>query len=1251
MRCLAPVILALLLAPAALADERIASEDFSGGRFVFGPDNETRGHVQVLGRTKPFERAFDLAAGSRIATGTLGTGPTDRGSIEDVTWVDVHAIDENALGRWGDFSLMRFETGGPELRLVRSSARPEATLQWFDGINWNMTGAALALDRRYRVRAVMDLDTGAMDVFVREEPIVDDPLAPRLERPELAAVLGASFKPFAPGAVRRVFALGRPSGLRVGIAGWQLWRIERRELVPCGVTRGGPVTLRYVAEATLEGDAVRRSGDALAAFWTLVPTSGMRDDFELPDVSRWSPAARVQRWSHSAASGKWSLALSEGPEPVDTEVRLPPADFDVHLKFLVPKDLRPNRHVYLVRFKNPETGAEPVGPSIYLDYGASATPGKSILIAQQKPDQYYSMEVDVKPGVWYGLTVSTRRALGGYVATFIDEAGKEVPLNDGKPLAFFLGTPAGERVLWRFFSLMAMRPGMTDWPKIDLKVSERRIPVTFRADDKSRPKGLTLRGIRRGKPIAWDSFDSKSWAALYNQSEVIDKNWPEFRIGVEQSARLWDYQAFFIEGGVYLPWSGVDPAWSTNGSMWLMVGGSLKFRPGDATAAGEFKVWKQSAERPYPLAQGVTSLTMLYVPPPLNAPAEAPAKAGELRAEMRWMFRGQAQPIPPELVRGQDVVLLHPGLPFDPAGAALFGDRLLVADRGVGIETYDRNFLRTSWDPSRLEKTISHYYGLSSFAWDPWGECFYTTSTSPQLVVKFDRDFAVKEKLRWVGDAVSHAPGPEGLFFVSSSGDVIIVDRFFGVTKTLPIEKMFGGRPLFSAAACTGKYLYLATREDSPILPLGVICVDTNGWHPIFNVDLKGKFPEVRAMATDGETMAMVNRADGRVATFALPPKHELEMHQTFVCLDDLELRPRISSEDVPLLPGPSGDAEGWAPSTAIAKNPDGEGWLVKPEGPVPTLERRGIVTIPPGAAKESLLRIRLADPQKSCTLRIGVEVREARVQPRVLLIYADPAEEPARTSDAWGRTYSIADFFARSEFAGWRTHFPFWARQISGPVDGVRLRAFRPVLMGAGAREHVFSFEKDFGLKAGDVVDGIFISPWRECPPILSLAVTPSEWVEKTSSSGAVTSRVARLEGEPGAPEAGTGRLEKVTWDEQPYDPARGTLSVSVRCADEKYRIDDVAWTPVENGRALSLSAARFFQWRVEMSTRDPWRPPGVSNLLFTFAAGRGAEPSRGSSTWVALLVLVLIAAALAFLVIGRRSLWERRKKRQRAK
>ena len=1238
MRWLALPILALLFAIPARADERIAYEDFARAEsLIFGPDNATKDalHGDALAPF-PFDHSLALKPGERISTDALATGPTDRGTLEDVVWVDLRDAQETVLGPRGDFTVVRFETGGPELRLVRSTARPEAALQWFDGINWNVTGIALALDRRYRLRVVMDLETGTMDVFVREE---SEGLPADLSGAALAksgrenpAVLGASFRPFAPGVVRRSFALGHPTGMRASLSAWQLWRNVRSELVrrDPSASANGPFSLRYAADATLEGDAVRRPGDAGGVSWTLVATSGLRDDFELPDISRWMPAARVQRQTGAACSGHWALGLSEGSRPVDTEVHLPPADFDLKLKFLVPKDLLANRQIYLVRFKSIETGAEPVGPALYLDYGA-APGGKSLIIVQLKPDQYFSQEVDVKCGVWYGLTVSTRRALSGYTATFVDAAGTEVPINEGKALPFFQGTPTGERLLWRFFSLMAMRPGMTEWPKVELKTTERRVPVTFSAEQRKALKGLTLRGIRRDKKVAihWD--DKRVFYNLMGQAEIIDKNWPEFRIGPEQAEKLKDYEVLFVEGSVFLPWGDVDLAYGTNGTMRLMTGSYVEYVPAEPTGAGEFRVWSQAAERPRTLGRGVAALSMLYVPP----------ASGDLRAELRWMVRGQAQAFPGELIRGQDVTLTHPGLSFDPAGAAWQGDRLLVATRQSGLETYDRNFVRLSWEPARFEKQISPYYGVSSFTWDPYAACFYATSGSPRLVVKYDRTLTFREQTNYTHDAAAMAAGPEGFYFVTKGGDVVLTDKFFGISKSLPMDKMFGGKPLFSAAACVDRFLYLATRADSPILPLQVICVDTSGWHPIFAVDLKDRFGEVHAMASDGETLTLLSRADARAATLVLPPRHELDLHQTFVCLDDLQLTPRRSTEDVPLLPGPAGGAEGWVPPEAVTRNPKGEGWVVRTEGIAPSLERRDIVAISPAPTKDSVLRVRLADPSGQAMFRIDLQVRDSLAQPRVLILYSDSSAEAsakAGNPDVWNRTYTVPEFFRRPEFAVWRNRFPYWSYHLAGGAEGHPIRAFRPMLIGGGVREHALSLEKDFGLKGGDVVDGVAVGCWRECPPVLSMTVSPSEWVEKTSSAGAVTSRVARVEED-------AGRLDFVSWEETPFDVSRGSMRLFARTADEKYFMDRQAWTPVENGKRLGLPLGRFLQWRVEMATKDPWRPPGVSGLLFGVApAAAGPRVGSTRTPWL-VLGAVLLAALLAALVISRRSLWERRK------
>jgi hypothetical protein len=102
--------------------------------------------------------------------------------------------------------------------------------------------------------------------------------------------------------------------------------------------------------------------------------------------------------------------------------------------------------------------------------------------------------------------------------------------------------------------------------------------------------------------------------------------------------------------------------------------------------------------------------------------------------------------------------------------------------------------------------------------------------------------------------------------------------------------------------------------------------------------------------------------------------------------------------------------------------------------------------------------------------------------------------------------------------------------------------------------------------------------------------------------------------------------------------------MQVCVRTAADKYFIDRVPWVPVDNQKTVNMPLGPYLQWRLEMSTRDAWRPPGLSGLVFGLTP---TNPSAGGdSRWAWFLLTVLAAAAAAYLLIGRRSWWEARKR-----
>ena len=1226
------------LVPTELAaDECIASEEFaSASTLLFGPDNVTRDRLSAASSSPhPFDACLELLPDVTVHSTDLTLGPTDRGSLEDVVWVELGSFEETYPGRVQGFTVVAFTGGGPEVRILRTSSRPEATLQWFDGTTWNPTGTVIRLDRRYRLRTVMYLDSGTMDVYLREEG----------HESELALTLGASFRAFSDVTVKRRLSLGRPTKMKVSLAAWQLWRVGRSELLRLSSSSqevpGGEadVVMRYAASVVLDGDATQRTSGVGTMTYTLRSARGVCDDMELTDISRWYPTARVQRQTSFRRSGQWSLGIAEGPRPVDTEVTLPHGDFKLRLHFLVPKELPANRQVYLVRFKSPETGAEPVGPSVYLDYGAAGA-GKSFIICQLNPEVYYAEEVTVEPGRWYGLRLVSQRARSAYTAWFIDDQGVEKPINEGKPLSFFLGTDIGDQVQWRFFSIVSMRPGVTDWPKIDLVPRTRRVTVSCPEKDRKLLQGLQLRGLpaERAKDLDLNDPDAVQ-KALSNYRQVIDKNWPSFTLTQADAEKLKDYVAFEILGNVYMPWQPVDFAYNTNGTMRLTTN-YVPYVPTTPTAVGEFRTWTQAGEKPRLIGQGPLYFYMLYIPP---------KDSSERRAEVRWIHphgpAGKPLPIPTELITGEDVTLDHPGAPYPLTAATVVDGKCYITLPYVGLAVYDGDWLRQRYGPNRFEKIAgSRYYMVGGFTWDPWAECFWLNSTARHLM-KLDRDLNPldKERVYFSTETVAMTAGPEDLYFITKEGAVLRYNKFLSARGVIPMEKMFGGVPLFSAVACVDHFLYLGTRRDSPIYPSHVICIDTTTWNPLFNVDLTETFPDVTAMAADGETMHLFDRGSPRVMTFKLPPRHELAPQKTFVYIDDVELTALKIAEDIRLLPDPSGGTAGWEPVNGMVKNPSGEGWVLRQNRGAVVYERSNIAYVGKEQSQYGWLKLHTLEPRSdSGMLNVDVRTAETPYVRRVAVFYTRGERLIRAAPELYGRNYTVEEFFAEKGLSPWHYHFRWWARHLEGPVEDVYLRKIRMLPAGKGYHEHVFSLEKDLDIKPGETINGILLSHWRETPPVLSVTLSPSEWTAPEEVSGVVTSLPVLLE-------EGARRLDWLSWEGVPFDPARGRLTMEVRTAGGKYFIDRVPWTPIDNRRRLGLPLERYVQWRLRMSTKDVWRPPGVSRLLFGLSRREVPveavhEPTGGRRLW--LLLIVPAAAAFAYFIIGRKTWWERKRR-----
>jgi hypothetical protein len=147
---------------------------------------------------------------------------------------------------------------------------------------------------------------------------------------------------------------------------------------------------------------------------------------------------------------------------------------------------------------------------------------------------------------------------------------------------------------------------------------------------------------------------------------------------------------------------------------------------------------------------------------------------------------------------------------------------------------------------------------------------------------------------------------------------------------------------------------------------------------------------------------------------------------------------------------------------------------------------------------------------------------------------------------------------------------------------------------------------------------------------------------VPREAGAGTVTSRPVRVDRD-------RRLLQFVSWDERAFDPAKGDLAVCVRTADEKVDLDRAEWTPVANQKRLDLELGDYLQWKVEMTSRELYRPPGAGDFVFAFArtaSEAAALAERPPSRWPWLLAAIPLAAAVVWLLVGRKSLWMKKRR-----
>ena len=1221
----------LLVVAVATADERLAVETFADeASLTFGPDNATTGCIRKRTFAKtPFESLLEIPAETMVHSAALDVGSARRGRLEDVVWLRLSPREETAPGRRRGFQAVGFDAGGPEVRIVRATTRAEATVTWYDGTEWQQSGTVIALNRDYRLRTVIDLDLGTMDVYLREEPAGK----------ERTVTLGSTFRAFTAATLRRTFHLGRPTELKVGLAGWQLWRTGESELLRHGTADGAESVMRYAAPVALTGDAVRAETAIGTIRYTLAAVGGLVDDMELPDVSRWRPPARVQRQPNVRRSGRWSLGLSEGARPVDTDVTLPRGDFSLTMRFLVPRTLPANRQIYLVRFKNVSTGAEPVGPSIYLDY-AAAPDGKSLVICQLRPDRYFAQEVDVKPEKWYGIRVVSERARSAYRAWFVNADDVETPIRDGETLDFFLSSPIAQEVQWRFFSIVSMRGTVSDWPKIDLKLTTRRVRFTPSAKVRKSLGGLGLRGLHKDHAKNVDLANPRSVErALSAHPTVIEKRWDRLRITETDAEKLKDYVAFYIYGNIWLPYS--RPAFSlgTSGSAWLRMQYHNFARVGP-TAADEFTRLVDTGGRSDAISAGPAPVQLFYVPP----------RSGRQRLEVRVVHPPtrkpeQHLPIPEAWVAGRTHEMTHPGAAFPLAGAATTAEGFYVALPYNALAVYTPELLRVHYDPRFFEKvTGGRWQAVSAFAADAWSKGYWVHSGNGRIARQLDGQLKpTKVRGRLHSESVAMAAGPDAIYVIDKAGGIVRTDKFFATRRAIPLDKMFGGKPLFAAAACVDRFLYLATRADSPLYPAQVICVDTKDWNPIFSVELKDRYDGVTAMTTDGETMYLFGRTNPDVASFRLPPKHELEPQKTFIYLDDIVLKGVKTAGDVRLIPDDAGGVSGWGPPGALRRREDGSYYL--PSGvAAATYDKAHIAYVGKSDAGAGFIRLRTGEPSRSSMLYLDINTAASSTTRRAVIHYWGPSSLERKHPAFFGKTYRLGDLFADRTLSPLWYYYRSYAKYIEGPVGGIDVKVLRVLPIRKGFTEHVFSFEKDLGIKAGDTINGIRLTRYRRqnSIPIYGLTLSPSRWTPRESARGSVVSRPVFID-------RSRRRLAYLSWEGRPFDVSRGSMTVSVRTAAEKYDIDRAPWVAVTNQQRLDTPLGGYLQWRIDMNTEDPWRAPGVANLLIGLGATDPetdvlAAPAA-TPRWRWLILLIPAAGLAAWAVIGRKSLWQKKK------
>lgn len=833
------------------------------------------GWADVLLKRVTFSDAQGLAAHGITRLAALDL-PARTEQLEDVLWFTATST-ERPEGPAQPAVLLRFAEGGPALRVLRVGGRPELRLELKRDQQWIDTGARLALGRRWRLRAQLTLAENEITLLLKDLQ----------SGAEFAAGSFANVPRLPTFSIVREVELPAAAGFAITILRWEIWRRADAELVPQEKLPGAVSTRSFRpvgALTTSESACVSRESSGRTVL-TLSPAPGLREDMELIGETGFLPVDRVMRLTGNACSGHYFLGLSQAPGAVERIVDMPDGDLVVEMAFRLPATVPLDRHIYLVRFRDPGSGADPVGPALYLDYGAGQD--SSNFIFQLNPDHYLSRPMKIEPDRWYRLRLEVNRAARNYVAFAGPADGTLQPLNADQPADFFLQTDVPSRTQWRFFSERTWRSTITDFPALTPE------PVPIWRHVPAREEELTPLVLRGLKTLPEDArWDSEELHRNVDAFEVIRRDVPTAAITPEVLPKLGPYRMLMLDGKLHLP-GALDLRYSflvrTNGRVWLYLNDTVaKFqspRPEDAS-----KWHKWTFEKPVTEPE-TEQFRLVYLPPD---------DATEPLCELRWQLAtARPEPVPHEVFTGAAHDLAWDSWRPQLADMTCYKGELYAVRTHGGLVRLrirpDRLVLETPAEavtPNNWLKPLGAG-SCEAIAWDEKEDGFWLSSIDSRRLILTKPSLTETRSITrdWRRFTRSLAASDRWLYLTTDERKLVRAGKFGGEGREIELSKMFGGPVKIGAVAVMGMRLLVGTTEDSS-WPGRVFCIDPDVGNVFYAVDLSGMTQGVHALATDGRYVYACGK-DSAIVRFPVPDDHQLELAGRFLELDDLVVRAR----------------------------------------------------------------------------------------------------------------------------------------------------------------------------------------------------------------------------------------------------------------------------------------------------------------------------------------------------------------------